>query len=103
MTRGRRSALRYNLVSNDAHAPIVTTLLIYTATGTIESVQVTADLKISDLVRRIRTKADLLAAGTPNPRITVNATQVGHGMTVGEASITKDGKVPVAFSYDDTA
>lgn len=65
--------------------------------------QVNAELKVSDLIRRIRVKANLAPAATANPRITVNGAQVGHGMTLGEAGIGKDQKVDVVFSYDTFA
>ena len=66
----------------------------------IENVQVNTALKVSELIRRIRAKADLPPAATLNPRISINGEQVGHGMTIGEAGVTKDKKGTVTFSFD---
>ena len=60
----------------------------------------TANLKIFELIRRVRTKASLLPAASTNPRITVNGEQVGHTMKLGEVGVGKDGKAVVAFTYD---
>ncbi|KAK3725218.1 hypothetical protein LTR37_000729 [Vermiconidia calcicola] len=68
--------------------------------GPIANVQVHTALKVSDLIRRMRTKADLTPAATMNPRVAINGEQAGHGMMLGEMGVANDKKVAVVFSYD---
>ena len=62
--------------------------------------QVNAELKIAELIRRIRTKADLTPAKTSNPRVMVADKQAGHQMTIGELGIHKDKTPTVTLTYD---
>ncbi|KAK3700456.1 hypothetical protein LTR37_015960 [Vermiconidia calcicola] len=73
---------------------------IHAGNGPITNVQVHAALKVSDLIRRMRAKADLTPAATMNPRVHINGEQAGHGMMLGEMGVAKDEKVAVVFSYD---
>lgn len=52
--------------------------------------QASAALKVGELIRRIRTKADLLPTQTKEPRVTFNEQQLGHGMTLGDADVVSD-------------
>ena len=76
-------------------------LTLRQASGPLENVQVTAELKISELIRRVRTKANLPPAATKDPRVTINGEQVGHAMTLGEVGVGKDKPAAVVvFIYD---
>lgn len=58
-----------------------------------------AELKVYELVRRVRAKADLTSSATSEPRVLVNGRNVGHGMMLGEVGISKNALVDVGFSY----
>jgi hypothetical protein len=66
----------------------------------VEKVQVTSTTKISEFIRRVRTKGNLAPEVTMNPRISVGGEQVGHGMTLGEVGVSKDKKPVVIFTFD---
>ena len=70
-----------------------------TAAGASLTVQVAADLKVGDLIRRIRTKADIAPVNSKDPRITFNGQQLGHGMMLGEAGVTQG--CAVVFTYGE--
>ena len=67
------------------------------ATGTRVTVQISAELKIADLIRRTRTQLNLTPAQSTNPRIALGSQQFGHSMTLGEAGV-KTGSV-LFFTY----
>lgn len=54
-------------------------------------------MKIADLIRRVRAKAEITPAASPSPRILLGGEQVGHGMTLGEVGMGKDSKVEFVF------
>ena len=73
---------------------------IEASSGASYRIQVHSELKVSELIRRVRAKAGLSPTNTPNPRVAVDGKQAGHGMTLGEIGVTKE-KVPeVVFRYD---
>ena len=72
-----------------------------TAGGKMCTVQVHAELKVYEVIRRICSKADVMLAVTASPRLSVGDTFVGHGMMMGEVGVQQDSKVDVAFSYDE--
>ena len=70
------------------------------ANGNTYTVQVNTQLKIYELIRRIRTRANLAPAATVNPRVVVGGEAVGHLAMVGEAGIDRGSGLAVAFEYD---
>ena len=66
-------------------------------------IQVHAELKVGDLVRRVRTRVGLSAEATKEPRISVNGKQVGHAQYLGEVGVIKGKDVEVAFSFKTDA
>jgi len=64
------------------------------------AIQVSAETKISDLIRRARNDAKLTSSDTKNPRISIGGEQVGHGMTLGELGVMRGEAKKVVFYYD---
>lgn len=61
--------------------------------------QVNAELKVGELIRRIRTQTDLAPSASDNPRVAVKGQEIGHGMSLGECGVDKE--ATVMFSHDD--
>ena len=59
-------------------------------------VQVNAELKVVELIRRIRTKADLAPTASVNPRIVYNGEEMGQGLMLGEVRV-KEGTKGIEF------
>lgn len=50
-------------------------------------------MKVGELIRRIRVKANLSPVASKDPRVTFDGEQLGHGMMLGEAGIEEESTV----------
>jgi len=69
----------------------------FPADGATHRVQVHAELRVAEVIRRARVKGNIEPKDSLKPRLMVKDLVVGHGMMLGELGVTKDEKV--AFVY----
>lgn len=60
--------------------------------------QASAGLKVGDLIRRIRAKANVPPMASKDPRVVFGDSELGHGLTLGEVGLVEGSCVLFTFS-----